>query len=44
MIHEGTRHQFYYKEGQFIDANLYSITSKEFNKRNPKLRIESSDE
>lgn len=41
MVHEGTRHQFYYKEGKFIDANLYSITATEFRKRNPTLKIET---
>jgi RimJ/RimL family protein N-acetyltransferase len=27
---EGTRRQFYFREGKFIDAHLYSILSKEF--------------
>lgn len=31
MILEGTRRQFYFREGKFIDAKLYSITKEEFN-------------
>lgn len=27
---EGTRRQFYFRDGRFIDAHLYSITSEEF--------------
>ena len=30
MRHEGTRRQFYYKEGKFIDAHLVSITRIEY--------------
>lgn len=30
MQKEGTRRQFYYKEGQYIDAHLYSVTRDEF--------------
>lgn len=30
MKHEGTRRQFYYKEGRFIDAHLVSITKEEY--------------
>lgn len=30
MKHEGTRRQFYYKEGRFIDAYLVSITKEEY--------------
>lgn len=31
MKHEGSRRQFYYKDGKYIDANLYSITRDEWN-------------
>lgn len=27
---EGTRHQFYFREGKFIDAHLYAVTADEF--------------
>lgn len=30
MTQEGIRRQFYFKEGEFIDAHLYSITKEEF--------------
>jgi RimJ/RimL family protein N-acetyltransferase len=30
MKHEGTRRQFYFKEGKHIDAHLISMTRKEF--------------
>jgi RimJ/RimL family protein N-acetyltransferase len=30
MKHDGTRREFYYKEGQFIDCNLVSMTKAEF--------------
>ena len=30
MKHEGTRRQFYFKEGKHIDAHLVSITRQEF--------------
>jgi RimJ/RimL family protein N-acetyltransferase len=30
MQYEGTRRNFYYKEGRFIDAHLVSITKEEF--------------
>lgn len=30
MKHEGTRRQFYFKEGKFIDAHLVSMTRSEF--------------
>lgn len=30
FVREGTRRQFYYKKGKFIDAHLYSITKQEF--------------
>lgn len=33
MKEEGTRRQFYYKEGKYINAVLVSITKKEFIKR-----------
>jgi RimJ/RimL family protein N-acetyltransferase len=34
MKHEGTRRQFYYKEGNFIDAHLVSITKQEYREQN----------
>lgn len=30
---EGTRRQFYFRNGRFIDAHLYSITAEEFHER-----------
>jgi RimJ/RimL family protein N-acetyltransferase len=30
MKHEGTRRQFYFKEGKYIDAHLVSMTKQEF--------------
>jgi [ribosomal protein S5]-alanine N-acetyltransferase len=30
FVKEGTRRQFYFRDGKFIDANLYSITSDEW--------------
>lgn len=30
MVKEGRRRQFYFQEGQFIDADLYSVTRSEF--------------
>lgn len=33
MMKEGTRREFYYKNGKYIDADLYSITSVEFDQR-----------
>jgi UDP-4-amino-4,6-dideoxy-N-acetyl-beta-L-altrosamine N-acetyltransferase len=30
MVKEGTRRQFYFKSGSWIDAHLYSITREEF--------------
>lgn len=30
---EGTRRSFYYREGRFIDAHLYSILAKEFREK-----------
>jgi RimJ/RimL family protein N-acetyltransferase len=34
MKHEGTRRQFYYNEGNFIDAHLVSITKQEYREQN----------
>lgn len=33
MIKDGTRRQFYFRDGKYIDAHLYSITREEFNAR-----------
>jgi RimJ/RimL family protein N-acetyltransferase len=34
MVEEGTRRQFYFREGQYIDCHLFSITKEEWrNKR-----------
>lgn len=33
MVLEGTRREFYYRKGAFIDAHLYSITRAEWDKR-----------
>jgi RimJ/RimL family protein N-acetyltransferase len=30
MVYEGTRRQFYFKKGNYIDAHIVSITKKEF--------------
>lgn len=30
MLHEGTRRQFYWRDGRFIDAHLYSITAEDW--------------
>jgi RimJ/RimL family protein N-acetyltransferase len=34
MVYDGTRRQFYYKDGKYIDAHLISITKEEFNSWN----------
>lgn len=31
MVKEGTRRGFYWKNGKYVDAHLYSITAEEFN-------------
>lgn len=33
FVKEGTRRQFYYRQGQYIDAHLYSISRDEWQKR-----------
>lgn len=32
MVQEGTRRQFYFKEGKFLNAHLVSLLSSEFNR------------
>ena len=34
FLEEGKRREFYYKDGKYIDAYLYSITRDEWNKKN----------
>ncbi len=33
FVKEGTRRQFYFRDGKLIDAHLYSLTSEEWNAR-----------
>jgi len=43
MKHEGTRRNFYFKNGQFIDAHLVSISRNEFNAINTSPDKSNSD-
>jgi RimJ/RimL family protein N-acetyltransferase len=40
MEKEGTRRDFYFKEGKFISCHLYSITSDQFDQKPVELKIE----
>lgn len=35
LCHEGLRRQFYFRDGKFIDAELFSITAEEWHARSP---------
>jgi len=41
MVKEGTRRGFYWKDGNYVDAHLYSVTREEFSGRN--LRPHGAD-
>lgn len=40
MVKEGTRRDFYYKAGRFLDAHIYSIKKDEFLALKPGLKLE----
>lgn len=43
MMREGTRREFYWRDGRFIDAHLYSLTAGDWNGRKLAARGDAAD-